>query len=82
MVLVKTILYILLYIFRINAIYSYIYFVSKECGGLLTTPGEIKPLMNGNQYFGRLDCTWKIQAPSDKSVVLRFESFDIEFNFK
>lgn len=49
---------------------------------MLTTPGEIKPLMNGNQYFGRLDCTWKIQAPSDKSVVLRFESFDIEFNFK
>lgn len=48
----------------------------------MTTPGEIKPLMNGNQYFGRLDCTWKIQAPSDKSVVLRFESFDIEFNFK
>lgn len=55
---------------------------STDCDGTLTAPGEIKPLMNGAEYFGGLNCAWRIQAPSDKSIVLRFESFELEYSYR
>ncbi|CAK9795155.1 Cubn [Anthophora quadrimaculata] len=52
----------------------------NECGGNITTPGNIEPLMNGAEYFGGLNCVWRIQAPPDKNIVLRFERFELEYS--
>ncbi|KZC14141.1 Cubilin [Dufourea novaeangliae] len=57
------------------------YFI-KSCGGTMTAPGEISPLMRNEEYFGSLSCTWTIHAPSDKSVVLRFERFILEHSYR
>lgn len=51
-----------------------------ECGGIITRPTELKPLMHGEEYFGRMNCTWIIKAPQGKSVVVRFEKFVLEFS--
>ncbi|XP_076628821.1 cubilin [Colletes latitarsis] len=53
-------------------------YILKGCGGNMTKPGKIKPLMKGDEYFPNLNCVWRIEAPPDKSVVLRFESFVLE----
>lgn len=50
------------------------------CGGTMTAPGEIKPPMNGNEYFGDTICTWYINAPPDKNVVLGFDFFELEYS--
>lgn len=49
-----------------------------DCGGLITEPTEIKPLMYKDNYFDNINCTWVIKAPKDKSIVLRFEKFVTE----
>ncbi|XP_076766726.1 cubilin [Xylocopa sonorina] len=57
------------------------YYIS-ECGGVITAPGEIKPLLQGEKYFGDMNCVWQIRAPADKNVVLRFESFELESSYR
>nr|XP_012218853.1 PREDICTED: cubilin-like [Linepithema humile] len=59
--------------------YQFKYFLTK-CGGIITHPTELKPLMHGNEYFGRMNCTWIIKAPQGKSVLLRFEKFVLEYS--
>ncbi|XP_012136673.2 cubilin [Megachile rotundata] len=61
--------------------FSFNYFLS-DCGGTITQPGEIKPLMHGNEYIGGIDCTWQIYAPPDKNIVLRFEHFVFDYNYR
>ncbi|XP_033347146.1 cubilin [Bombus vosnesenskii] len=53
----------------------------NDCGGTITEPGDIKLLTRDGIYLGGTDCVWKIQAPSDKSIVLRFESFVLESSY-
>ncbi|XP_014605735.1 PREDICTED: cubilin-like [Polistes canadensis] len=53
---------------------------TSNCGGIITKPTEIKPLMYQDKYFGRMNCTWVIKAPKDKSVIIRFEKFVLEYN--
>lgn len=52
------------------------------CGGIITQPTELKPLMHGEEYFGRMNCTWIIKAPQGKSALVRFEKFILEFSTK
>ncbi|XP_011637168.1 cubilin-like [Pogonomyrmex barbatus] len=59
--------------------FQFKYFINK-CGGIVTHPTELKPLMHGEEYFGRMNCTWIIKAPQGKSVLLRFEKFILEFS--
>ncbi|XP_076655704.1 cubilin [Halictus rubicundus] len=54
------------------------YFI-KACGGEVIRPGTIEPLMHGGEYFGDVNCRWNITAPSDKSIVLRFDKFVLEY---
>lgn len=61
---------------------SFFLSISKDCGGTITEPGDIKLLTRDGIYLGGTDCVWKIQAPSDKSVVLRFESFVLESSYR
>ncbi|XP_043479110.1 cubilin-like isoform X2 [Leptopilina heterotoma] len=55
------------------------YFLS-ECGGEITEPQMISSLNNGPTYFGGINCTWIIKAPTTKRVVLRFEEFSLEYS--
>ncbi|KAK2582770.1 hypothetical protein KPH14_005035 [Odynerus spinipes] len=57
--------------------FQFEYFISN-CGGIITEPAEISPLMHRNEYFGHLNCTWIVRAPKDKNVILRFEEFVVE----
>ncbi|RLU24405.1 hypothetical protein DMN91_002494 [Ooceraea biroi] len=57
--------------------FQFKYFINK-CGGIITKPSELKPLMHGEEYFGRMNCTWIIKAPQGKSVLVRFEKFILE----
>ncbi|XP_076174105.1 cubilin isoform X2 [Ptiloglossa arizonensis] len=66
------------YIQRIGFVFKYFL---KSCGGKITAPGKIKPLMRGDEYFGGLTCEWRIEAPPDKNVVLRFQSFVLEQSY-
>ncbi|XP_029168402.1 cubilin-like [Nylanderia fulva] len=59
--------------------FQFKYFLNK-CGGIITHPTELKPLMRGEEYFGRMNCTWIIKAPEGKSVLVRFEKFILEFS--
>ncbi|EFN66210.1 Cubilin [Camponotus floridanus] len=59
--------------------FQFKYFLNK-CGGIITHPTELKPLMHGEEYFGRMNCTWIIKAPQGKSIVVRFEKFVLEFS--
>ncbi|KAH0568173.1 hypothetical protein KQX54_019308 [Cotesia glomerata] len=60
--------------------FQFLYFIN-ECGGELTKEGIIEPPTSKDSltYFGKLNCTWIIHAPDDKSVVLRFEMFELEY---
>ncbi|XP_015589651.1 cubilin [Cephus cinctus] len=51
-----------------------------DCGGEITQPGTISPLMNGDAYFGGMRCIWNITAPLGQIVVLRFEKFNVEYS--
>lgn len=54
-----------------------------ECGFNITESTELKsPVDDKNNYFDNLDCTWRITAPSDKRVVIRFEEFDLEGSYE
>ncbi|EFN89302.1 Cubilin, partial [Harpegnathos saltator] len=59
--------------------FQFKYFLN-QCGGIITKPSELKPLMHGEEYFGRMNCTWVIKAPQGKSVLVRFEKFILEFS--
>ncbi|XP_014475365.1 PREDICTED: cubilin [Dinoponera quadriceps] len=59
--------------------FQFKYFLN-QCGGIITKPAELKPLMHGEEYFGRMNCTWVIKAPQGKSVLIRFEKFILEFS--
>ncbi|XP_050461753.1 cubilin-like [Cataglyphis hispanica] len=59
--------------------FQFKYFLNK-CGGIIRHPTELKPLMHGEEYFGRMNCTWIINAPQEKSVLIRFEKFILEFS--
>ncbi|XP_012062648.1 PREDICTED: cubilin [Atta cephalotes] len=59
--------------------FQFKYFLNR-CGGIITKPTELKPLMHGEEYFGRMNCTWVIKAPQGKSVLVRFEKFILEFS--
>ncbi|KAH0948163.1 hypothetical protein HN011_006977 [Eciton burchellii] len=61
--------------------FQFKYFLNK-CGGIITTPSELKPLMHGEEYFGRTNCTWIIKAPQGKSVLVRFEKFVLEYSIR
>ncbi|XP_033326417.2 cubilin [Megalopta genalis] len=63
------------YIQRHGFVFQYLL---KSCGGEMTKPGRIEPLMRGDKYFGGVSCSWTIRAPPDKNVVLRFEKFILE----
>ncbi|XP_046746260.1 cubilin-like [Diprion similis] len=51
-----------------------------ECGGVITSPTDISSpsLDDSGTYYGRINCTWIVQAPPGKSIILRIESFDLE----
>ncbi|KAL0113327.1 hypothetical protein PUN28_012468 [Cardiocondyla obscurior] len=59
--------------------FQFKYFLNR-CGGIITQPSELKPLMHGEEYFGRMNCTWIIKAPQGKSVLVRFEKFVLEYS--
>ncbi|TGZ53188.1 Cubilin [Temnothorax longispinosus] len=59
--------------------FQFKYFLNR-CGGIITRPSELKPLMHGEEYFGRMNCTWIIKAPQGKSVLVRFEKFILEYS--
>ncbi|KAG7199007.1 hypothetical protein KM043_013159 [Ampulex compressa] len=59
--------------------FQFKYFITN-CGGILTEPGDIAPLMHNGKYFGRLNCTWLIRAPEGKSITVRFEKFVLEYS--
>ncbi|XP_054002675.1 cubilin [Hylaeus anthracinus] len=67
------------YIQRTGFVFKYFL---KNCGGTMRAPGEIKPLMSEKEYFANLNCVWKIEAPPDMSVVLRFEKFVLEQSYR
>ncbi|XP_015512725.2 cubilin [Neodiprion lecontei] len=51
-----------------------------ECGGVITSPADItSPALDASDtYYGRINCTWIVEAPPGKTIVLRIESFDLE----
>ncbi|XP_071569184.1 cubilin isoform X2 [Temnothorax nylanderi] len=59
--------------------FQFKYFLNR-CGGIITRPSELKPLMHGEEYFGRMNCTWIIKAPQGKSILVRFEKFILEYS--
>ncbi|XP_057337332.1 cubilin-like isoform X2 [Microplitis mediator] len=61
--------------------FQFTYFVN-ECGGEVTKEEIIEPPYSKDllTYFGKLNCTWIIRAPVDKSIVLRFEVFELEYS--
>ncbi|XP_076296135.1 cubilin [Lasioglossum baleicum] len=65
------------YIQRTGFVFQY--FI-KNCGGEMTEPGVIEPLMRGGKYFGGVECHWTITAPPDKNIALNFEKFVLEYS--
>ncbi|XP_039305004.1 cubilin isoform X2 [Solenopsis invicta] len=59
--------------------FQFKYFLNR-CGGIITNPTEIKPFMHREEYFEGMNCTWIIRAPQDKSILVRFEKFILEFS--
>ncbi|XP_044011009.1 cubilin [Aphidius gifuensis] len=56
------------------------YFIN-ECGGKITNQEILKPPTNSlNQYLMQQNCTWIIEAPKDKNVLLRFNMFHLEYH--
>ncbi|XP_017881696.1 cubilin [Ceratina calcarata] len=58
--------------------FAFEYFLN-DCGGTITAPTDISSLSNGQKYVNGLHCNWEIKAPADKSIVLRFELFEMEY---
>ncbi|KAK0075492.1 hypothetical protein PV325_006820, partial [Microctonus aethiopoides] len=56
--------------------------LEAECGGeinneeILQTPTS----KESSEYFGNVNCTWIIRAPTDKSITLRFNLFELEYS--
>lgn len=49
-----------------------------DCGGTIRTPRILNPIMeNDSDYYEYTSCHWLIIAPPKKSVLLRFEQFNI-----
>lgn len=60
--------------------FQFMYFIN-ECGGKITEEEILEPPTNiFKQYFIKQNCTWIIEAPKDKSVVLRFSIFHLEYH--
>jgi hypothetical protein len=43
------------------------------CGGIITEETEIHSPIHPEKYFHNLNCTWTIEAPTGKSVELKYE---------
>ncbi|KAJ8670094.1 hypothetical protein QAD02_001353 [Eretmocerus hayati] len=53
-------------------------YMLNDCGGTVTSPRMIDPIVDDNpESYGYITCTWVVVAPLKKSVILRFEGFDI-----
>lgn len=49
------------------------------CGGTITQSTTISSMNNDrNVYLSLSTCIWKIEAPADKKIVVRFEEFELE----
>ncbi|XP_045485243.1 cubilin-like [Pieris rapae] len=48
-----------------------------KCGGKITETSQIST-GSAKEYFNGLNCTWTIEAPSDKVVIVNFAYIDIE----
>ncbi|CAF4844414.1 unnamed protein product [Pieris macdunnoughi] len=48
-----------------------------KCGGKITEPTMIRT-GSAEEYFNGLNCTWIIEAPSDKVIIVNFAYIDIE----
>ncbi|XP_045516085.1 cubilin-like [Pieris brassicae] len=51
-----------------------------KCGGKITEPTRIST-GSAEEYFNGLNCSWLIEAPSDKVVIVNFAYIDIEPHF-
>ncbi|XP_049865550.1 cubilin homolog [Pectinophora gossypiella] len=54
-------------------LYSY-----YECGGEIKEPTVISSTPDGERYTSNENCTWIIEAPADKIIVLKFQDIDLE----
>ncbi|XP_066598353.1 cubilin-like [Prorops nasuta] len=52
----------------------------NDCGGIITKPTRISPLTDGTGYLDRMNCTWVIKAPQDKTVIVRFDKLVTEYS--
>lgn len=69
--------YHFLYFFKIlNNLYN----VNLDCGGFITEPAVLEPLKRNDVYHERMNCTWVIEAPQSKKIVLRFNKLILEYN--
>ncbi|XP_063985313.1 cubilin homolog [Diachasmimorpha longicaudata] len=59
-------------------------YLMNDCGGEITEESVISPLTtsDGSAYYGGLNCTWVITAPPDKSIALRYKTFELEFSIR
>ncbi|KAF4529657.1 hypothetical protein B566_EDAN017693, partial [Ephemera danica] len=54
-----------------------------NCGGEITSPTLLKnpnPYINFEDFI--LNCTWIITAPTNKNVLIRFQSFELESSYE
>ena len=53
-----------------------------ECGGIVTEPGVLAPLSKNNAYYESINCTWNIKAPESQNIILRFNTFILEYSMR
>ena len=52
--------------------------VTHQCGGRLTTAGELSSPLHPDTYFHNTNCTWVITAPEDMVVEVKFDYLELE----
>ena len=52
--------------------------VTHQCGGRVTDPGEIRSPLHPDTYFHNTNCTWTITAPTNQVVEVKFDYLELE----
>ncbi|XP_046451773.1 cubilin-like isoform X2 [Daphnia pulex] len=53
-------------------------YTKQECGGTITSPTIISSPSHPDTYYNNLNCTWRIEAPADQVIDIKFQSLTLE----
>ena len=54
--------------------------IRHECGGNITEEGIIQSPVHPDNYFHDSNCTWRIEAPSNMAIEIKFNKLELEAN--